>query len=107
MKKLLLLIFILSFSFTSYANPFSAPPEIALPEYDNRYCRDKVELEKWQGIIENHASNDDVHGLHALWIGLCMKVELRQITVNRANEIFERARTDVVKSFPKDVKSVL
>lgn len=76
---ILLLIFVLSYSETD--------------EFNTEYCHDPVELKRWQGIIENHKYNDDVQGLHALWIGLCMKVEMRQLTVNRADEIFENERT--------------
>ena len=70
-------------------------------EYNNAYCHDPDEIARWQRIIKNNAGNDEVQALHALWLGLCVKVEYRQITVNRANEIFEKARTELVKKFPK------
>lgn len=86
-------------------------PSLALSnkaaEYDNAYCHDPAEIKRWQGILENNAGNDNVQALHALWLGLCLKVENRQLTVNRANEIFENARQAVVNSFPRNKKPIL
>jgi len=92
----LLLTVLLVFLFPTAA--LSEKPD----EYNNNYCHDPDELARWQRILKNNAGNDEVQALHALWLGLCVKVEYRQMTVNRANEIFEKARTDLVKKFPRN-----
>ncbi len=76
-------------------------------EYNNEYCRDPEEIARWQRILEDNRGNDNVQALHALWLGLCVKVEPRQLTVDRANEIFEKARTAVMETFPENDESAL
>lgn len=76
-------------------------------EYNTDYCHDPKELELWKRIIDKHRHNDEVQGLHALWIGLCIKVEMRQLTSGRADEIFEKERIRVINTFPKNNKSLL
>ncbi len=106
MKKIFLTIIILGFALSAFSNLVVAS-EKPNPEYNNDYCYDVGELEKWQKIIEKSPNDDNVQTLHALWIGLCQKVEQRQLTVDRANRIFERARQAVIKSIPQNDKPVL
>ena len=62
-------------------------------EYDSRYCHDPTELQKWQKIVNNNPDSDQIAAIHALWIGLCVKVEAHNLTTNRANRIFEDFRS--------------
>ncbi len=101
--KLLGILVIVAFIFILIPeNGLSSKPD----EYNNAYCHEQEHLALWQKIIENNQGNDNVQALHALWMGLCAKVEQRQLTVARANEIFENARTAVVNTFLKNNKSV-
>ena len=62
----------------------------AIPdEYNSQYCKDPEETAKWASILEKNPDSDAVAALHALWIGLCLKVEARNLTTARANKIFE------------------
>ncbi|MBU2645352.1 hypothetical protein KKI24_11655 [bacterium] len=104
-SKFIALVVILLFVLASA--PDLAYSETTEEEYNTDYCHDPEELKRWQGIIDSNQNNDDVQGLHALWIGLCMKVDMRQLTVDRANEIFEKERARVINTFPKNNKSLL
>ena len=70
----------------------------ASDEYDNKYCKDPVELQKWATMQEKNPDDDAVAALHALWIGLCVKVEAHNITTQRANKIFEDFQWGVIES---------
>jgi len=65
-------------------------------EYDNAYCKDPVELKKWADLVEKNPDSDAIAALHALWVGLCAKVEVRHLTTYRANNIFENFRTALI-----------
>jgi len=61
----------------------------AADDYDNGYCKDPVELQKWDNLLTENPDSDDIVALHALWIGLCLKVGDHKLTTERANNIFE------------------
>ena len=61
-------------------------------EFDNGYCKDPVELQKWENMLAENPGSDAIPAIHALWIGLCAKVEAHNITTERANDIFEDFR---------------
>ena len=62
-------------------------------EYNSRYCHDPAELQKWQSIVNKNPDSDPIAAIHALWIGLCAKVEAHTLTTSRANRIFENFRS--------------
>ena len=67
-------------------------------EYDSSYCKDPEETKKWTSILEKNPNSDAVAALHALWIGLCVKVETQSLTTARANQIFEDFRWGLIES---------
>ena len=64
----------------------------AADDYDNGYCKDPVELQKWDTLLAENPDSDTVAAIHALWIGLCTKVGDHTLTTERANQIFEDFR---------------
>ena len=40
--------------------------------------------------------------IHALWIGLCLKVEAHNITTERANQLFEDFRRGIIESIQSE-----
>lgn len=84
-----LLIFLLSLSLHSVV--------FASNEYDNSYCKDPVELQKWANMLDKNPDSDAIAALHALWIGLCSKVEVHSLTTSRANKIFENFREALIE----------
>ena len=91
MKKLLILM-ILLLPVTSFAST---------DEYDSRYCHDPAELQKWQSIVNKNPDSDPIAAIHALWIGLCAKVEAHTLTTIRANRIFENFRSALLDQAEK------
>ena len=87
MKNILLIICLLLPAFA-----------IASDEYDNGYCKDPVELQKWANMLEKDPNSDALAAIHALWIGLCAKVEAHNITTQRANKIFEDFKWGIIDS---------
>ena len=87
MKALILLIILLL--------PIFA---IASDEYDSKYCKDPVELQKWANMLAENPGSDVVDALHGLWIGLCLKVEAHTLTTQRANKIFEDFKWGIIES---------
>ena len=70
----------------------------AADKYDSKYCKDPVELQKWANMLEKDPDSDVLAAIHALWIGLCPKVEAHNITTQRANKIFEDFKWGIIES---------
>ncbi len=66
-------------------------------KYNTDYCRDPAELQKWEMMLTNDPDSEPLAAIHALWIGLCAKVEARQLTTMQANRLFERFRDALIE----------
>jgi len=66
-------------------------------EYNTDYCHDPAELLKWEQLLTDNPASEPVAAIHALWIGLCVKVDARQLTTTQANHIFERFRNGLIE----------
>jgi hypothetical protein len=55
------------------------------------YCSDPESWEEWEELVEKYPNDSDVQALHALRIGLCLKVERGDLTVEQGTDIFEKA----------------
>ena len=66
-------------------------------EYNAEYCHDPVELQKWEQMLTNDPDSEPLAAIHALWIGLCVKVEAQQLTTMQANRLFERFRDALIE----------
>jgi len=64
--------------------------------YDTSYCHGEEE-QVWNNIIKNDPYNMSVQELHAIWLGLCIKVEKHQLTTNQAEDIFHKAKNKVIE----------
>ena len=87
MKNIILLFCLLLLTFA-----------FAADDYDNGYCKDPVELQKWANMLEKDPGSDALAAIHALWIGLCVKVETHNLTTQRANKIFEDFKWGIIES---------
>ena len=61
------------------------------------YCNDEKSWKQWQDLIEKNPSDTELQTLHALRIGLCVKVDRGEITLEQATEIFESAREAIIQ----------
>jgi len=68
------------------------------------YCHDKESWKEWDALVEKNPNDSEVQALHALRIGLCVKVDRGEITLEKATEIFESAREAIVEKRKLDEK---
>jgi len=59
--------------------------------YDNSYCYDKDDLKIWAKYAKS--KDQKVQELHAIFLGLCQKVEDKDLTTEEAQFIFEESRS--------------
>ncbi|MFO7767193.1 MAG: hypothetical protein R6V33_12240 [Pelovirga sp.] len=74
-------------------------------EYNTEYCHDAAELQKWEQMLTNNPDSQSLAAIHALWIGLCVKVEARQLTTIQANQLFERFRKALIEQIKQQEPS--
>lgn len=74
----------------------------AADNYDNKYCKDPAELQKWTDMLEKNPDSDVVAALYALWVGLCVQVEMHNLTTERANRIFEDFKWGIIESIQSE-----
>ena len=68
------------------------------------YCHDKESWKEWDTLVEKNPNDMEVQALHALRIGLCVKVDKGQITLEQATEIFKSAREAIIEKRKMDEK---
>jgi hypothetical protein len=78
----------------------------ATDEYDTTWCHEHSEHMKWEMLVQENPDNDGIQALHALWLGLCVKVDARQITTSKANEIFNSSRAAFLLNLPQEESKV-
>ena len=59
------------------------------------YCTDPESWVEWEELVGKYPNDSDVQTLHALRIGLCLKVDRGDLTVEQATDIFEKARETI------------
>ena len=74
---------------------FSA--SLAYTEEQENYCLDKESWKEWEALVQKYPNDEDVQTLHALRLGLCVKIEQGSITFEMAREIFNRAHEMVIQ----------
>jgi len=76
--------------------PLAAQAESPLtaeePTAEENACHDAASRQEWQDLLARHPQDMDVHTLHALRLGLCLKVDRGELSVVEATTIFEEAR---------------
>jgi hypothetical protein len=75
---------------------FSFSP--GLTEEPTNYCLDKESWKEWDALVKKHPNDEEVQTLHALRLGLCVKVEQGSITFEQATDIFNRAHEMVIQN---------
>ncbi len=53
---------------------------------------------EWEALIQKHPGDMQLHALHALRLGLCLKVERGDITLDESTEIFENMRMALISA---------
>ncbi len=68
------------------------------------YCHDQESWKEWDALVERNPNDIEVQALHALRIGLCVKVDKGEITLDKATQIFESAREAIIQKRKEDQK---
>ena len=64
---------------------------LGFTEERTNYCLDKESWKEWDELVQKYPNDEDIQILHALRLGLCLKIEQGSITFEQANDIFNRA----------------
>jgi hypothetical protein len=64
---------------------------------DANNCHDQDAWTDWQERADRLAHDEEIQVLHALWMGLCFKVERGDIGFTEAERIFESARQTFIQ----------
>jgi len=62
------------------------------PEPPN-YCHSPESWAEWDQLLAQHPHDRGLHTLHALRLGICLKVDRGEITLDDGTALFEEART--------------
>lgn len=68
------------------------------------YCSDPESWREWEELLEKYPNDSDIQTLHALRIGLCLKVERGDLTVEQGTDIFENARKAILEKKKAETK---
>ena len=60
------------------------------------YCQDQESWKEWDALVEKYPDDSDIQTLHALRIGLCLKVQRGDLSGQQATDIFENARDSII-----------
>nr|AIJ02277.1 hypothetical protein [uncultured soil microorganism] len=60
-------------------------------------CHDPASWQDWNDRVKQHPDDTELHTLHALWLGLCVKVERGDVSLDDAITIFENARSTLIQ----------
>ena len=64
---------------------------------DRTYCEDEGTRRDWEERTANNPDDSDLQTLHALWLGLCVKIQREGLAVDQATDIFERMRQGLIE----------
>lgn len=94
-KKLIGFILILAL-FLFFPLAFANEP-IPKAEQEN-YCKDPDSWGQWDALIAKYPNDEDIQTLHALRVGLCIKIDQETITLKDAINLFDRAHKMVIQN---------
>ncbi len=70
---------------------------LGFTEEQTNYCLDKESWKKWDAFVQKYPDDENLQALHALRLGLCLKIEQGSIKFEMASDIFNRAHEMVIK----------
>ena len=62
------------------------------------HCQDPASWADWDTRVAQHPTDAELQTLHALWLGLCVKVERGDMALEEATTIFEKVRGTLVRN---------
>jgi len=87
--------YVLSLSISSvHATDLQTKP----PDEPKTYCHEPDAWAQWTRMVYKYPNDMTIQSLHTMWLGLCMKVDMGQISVDDAIILFERAREAAIRA---------
>jgi len=75
------------------------------PAKQSDYCSDPDAIARWDKLVAKYPKDLGIQTLHALWLGLCLKVKRGALSLDQASSLFEKARSALVEK-RKEANSV-
>lgn len=69
---------------------------------EENYCHDPEAEAQWQALLAEHPKDYELQALHALRIGICVKVDQGVLTLDEGTKIFEKARAALIEKWEAD-----
>ena len=69
---------------------------VSVAAKEENYCKDMGSWKEWDELVAKYPNDMDIQTLHALRLGLCIKVQRGDITIEQATKIFESMRTAII-----------
>ena len=66
------------------------------PTEPDNYCEDPESWKEWDTLVQKHPDDMDIQTLHALRIGLCIKIQRGSILLEDATKLFNNAHQLVI-----------
>ena len=60
-------------------------------------CHDPSVRAHWDTLVAKNPEDMELQTLHALWLGLCMKIDREELPYEEAWDIFERAKGTMIQ----------
>jgi len=80
-----------------FSCPFAFTVEPIPKAEPENYCKDPDSWAQWDALIAKYPNDKDVQTLHALRVGLCIKIDQGTITLKDAIDLFDRAHDMVIR----------
>jgi hypothetical protein len=69
------------------------PVHASGPSEPTNYCHSPESWAEWKELLAKHPHDRGLQTLHALRLGICLKVDRGEITLDDSTAIFEEARS--------------
>jgi hypothetical protein len=93
--------------FTDGCSKHQFPEEVislTLNAMENNFCNDPNDNMQWEALIQETPGDMQIHALHALRVGLCIKVNRGDLTVDLATEIFENMKSALISANEMEIE---
>ena len=109
MKEQLVIISALSLFLSCQHSNAALPASSASQKEENllnpdNYCHDQGSWAEWENLVRKYPNDSNLQPLHALRIGLCIKIDQGSILLEDAIDIFNHAHEAVIEKVRQESK---
>ncbi len=74
----------------------------SFPAFADNYCHDREAAEQWKSLVEKEPNDLALQRLHSLRLGICLKIEQGNLTLEQGITIFELERLKLIQKLAKE-----